>query len=85
VALADDELVVERLADVRRATRQRVWDAGGASPVLAAAQNAQTDADSDLRLYLDADATLITCWCDDRHGRRRAAPTFKKGWGRIRW
>ncbi len=27
IALADDELIVERLADALRAARQRVWDA----------------------------------------------------------
>ncbi|MGH8904081.1 MAG: IS1380 family transposase [Egibacteraceae bacterium] len=91
VALGDDELVVERLADARRATRQRVWDAGGAPPVVAAAHAAHAAQDTlsgendengrDWRLYMDADATLIACQCDDRDGRRQAAPTFKKGFG----
>lgn len=90
LALGDDELVVERLADARRAARQRVWDAGGAPPVVAAAKAAQaagTQADEDdeggrgWRLYLDIDATLIACQCDDRDGRRQAAPTYKKGFG----
>ncbi|MGH8901321.1 MAG: IS1380 family transposase [Egibacteraceae bacterium] len=94
VALGDDELVVERLADARRAARQRVWDAGGAPPVVAAAHTAQAAQDTlagendendederDWRLYLDVDATLIACQCDDRDGRRQAAPTFKKGFG----
>lgn len=88
VALADDELVVERLADARRAAREQAWAAGGAPPVVAAALAAQSERDGgdgddqpDWRLYVDVDATLIGCWCDDRDGRRRAAATFKKGFG----
>jgi hypothetical protein len=58
--------------------------------VVAAAQagqagGVQADQDDeggcDWRLYLDIDATLIACQCDDRDGRRQAAPTFKKGFG----
>ncbi|MGH8904411.1 MAG: hypothetical protein ACRDYA_22705 [Egibacteraceae bacterium] len=53
--------------------------------MVAAAQAAQPDEDDedgrDWRLYLDADATLIICWCDDRDGLRLAAPTLEKGWG----
>jgi hypothetical protein len=41
VALGDDELVVERLADACRQTRGRVWDAGRTPPVVAAARAAQ--------------------------------------------
>jgi Transposase DDE domain group 1 len=102
VALGDDELVVERLVDARRQTRRRVWDAGGAPPVVTAARAAQAaqdgdaqdgdaqdgrsgedvgDGRADFRLYMDVDATLIDCQSDDRHGHRRAAPTFKKGFG----
>jgi len=33
------------------------------------------------RVKVDFDATLITCWRDDRQGLRRAAPTYKKGFG----
>jgi Transposase DDE domain group 1 len=32
-------------------------------------------------LYLDVDATLIACQCDDRDGARQAAPTYNKGFG----
>jgi hypothetical protein len=92
VALGDDELVCERLADAGLVTRRRVWDAGGAPPVVAAAQAAQVAQDgddaqpgeggqADFRLYLDIDATLIGCQCDDRDGRRRAAPTYKNSFG----
>ncbi|MGH8904759.1 MAG: transposase, partial [Egibacteraceae bacterium] len=93
LALGDDELVVERLADARRQSRGRVWDAGGAPPVVAAAHTAQAAAAQggqdggggedgrDWQLYLDIDATLIACQCDDRDGLRQAAPTFKKGFG----
>ncbi|MGH8903816.1 MAG: hypothetical protein ACRDYA_19610 [Egibacteraceae bacterium] len=68
VALGDDELVVERLADARRQSRERVWAAGGAPPVVAAAQAAQAvQADEgdgggrEWRLYMDLDATLTGC------------------------
>ncbi|MGH8908940.1 MAG: hypothetical protein ACRD0K_21215 [Egibacteraceae bacterium] len=63
VALACDALVSERLADVRRATREQVLAAGGAPPVAAAALAAQSQPDGgnsdepDLRLSMDADAT----------------------------
>lgn len=88
VALADDELVVERLADARRVMREAVWAAGGAPPVVTAAMAAQSqqdggdsDGETDLRLYVDIDATLLDCHNDDRDGRRQAAATFKKGFG----
>jgi hypothetical protein len=97
LALGDDELVIERLAQARLAARRRVWDAGGAPPVVAAAQATQaTDAQpgeedeggqsgpGDFRLYLDIDATLISCQCDDRDGHRRAAPPTRKRLGPIR-
>jgi hypothetical protein len=41
VALGDDELVCERLAAACLAARRRVWDTGGAPPVVAAARAAQ--------------------------------------------
>jgi hypothetical protein len=98
VALGDDELVCEWLADAGLVTRRRVWDTGGAPPVVAAAQaaqvaqagdDAQPDEDgqggqADFRLYLDIDATLIGCQCDDRHARRRAARPTRRALGRIR-
>lgn len=83
IALADDELVVERLADPRREARAQVWATGGQPPVISAARGAWEAGDRQtvFRLDLDLDATLITCWCDDREGLRRAAATYKKGWG----
>jgi hypothetical protein len=79
--------VIERLADARRDTRQTVWDTGGAPPVITAA-NAAWDAgdrESVFRLYGDIDATLITCWCDDRDGLRQAGKTYKKAGAPTRW
>ncbi|MGH8906415.1 MAG: hypothetical protein ACRD0K_07855 [Egibacteraceae bacterium] len=93
VALADDELVIERLADARRVMREQMWAAGGAPPVVAAALAAQSQPDGgnsgdgdepDPRLSMDIDATLPDCHNDDRDGRRQAAPTFKKGLGTLR-
>ncbi|MGH8933750.1 MAG: transposase, partial [Egibacteraceae bacterium] len=94
VALAADELVVERLSAARLAARTYTWEHGGAPPVVTAAAAAAaarlvhgtdegTDSDGGLgwRLFVDLDATLITCWCDDRDRPRQAAPTFKKGFG----
>ena len=75
VALADDELVVERLAVARKAARARAWHLGGAPPVVAAALAGQRP---DEPLCIDLDATLITAHCDDKDG---AAVTYKKGWG----
>ena len=80
VALADDELVVERLAAARKAARLAVWAAGGAPPVVAqarAAADAAVDAPVE-PLCVDLDATLITAHSDDKDG---AAVTYKKGWG----
>ena len=75
VALADDELVVERLAVARKAARRRAWALGGAPPVVAAALAGQTPAGP---LCIDLDATLVTAHSDDKDG---AAVTYKKGWG----
>jgi hypothetical protein len=60
--------------------------AAQAAQVAQAGDDAQPDEDgqggqADFRLYLDIDATLIGCQCDDRHARRRAAPTYKKTFG----
>jgi hypothetical protein len=75
VALADDELAVERLAAARNDMRQAAWQAG----VLPAAVAAIVDgADADEPLCIDIDATLITAHSDDKDG---AAPTYKRGWG----
>lgn len=57
-------------------------------PVIAAARTAWEagDRESAFWLYLDVDATLITCWCDDREGLRRAAATTRRGVrALIRW
>jgi hypothetical protein len=81
VALADDELVVERLAAARKAARLAVWAAGGAPPVVAAAWAALADPAVDAPgepLAIDIDATLITAHSDDKDG---AAPTYKRGFG----
>jgi Transposase DDE domain group 1 len=81
VALAGDELVVERLAAARKAARAAVWAAGGAPPVVAQARAAQTDPAVDAPaepLCVDLDATLVTAHSDDKDG---AAPTYKRGWG----
>lgn len=81
VALADDELVVERLAAARKAARLRVWATGGAPPVVAQAWAAQADptvAAPAEPLAIDLDATLITAHSDDKDG---AAPTYKRGFG----
>jgi len=75
VALADDELVVERLAAARKAARRRAWRLGGAPPVVAAARAGTRPAEP---LCIDLDATLVTAHSDDKHG---AAVTYKKGWG----
>ena len=75
VALADDELVVERLAMARKAARARAWSLGGAPPVIAAALAGQRPAEP---LCIDLDATLITAHSDDKDG---AAVTYKHGWG----
>jgi hypothetical protein len=75
VALGDDELVVERLADARAAARATVWQAGAAPPVVAAAARGEPP---DEPLCLDFDATLITAHSDDKDG---AAPTYKRGFG----
>src|SRR5680860_712612 len=56
VALADDELVVERLAMARKAARARAWSLGGAPPVIAAALAGQRPAEP---LCIDLDATLV--------------------------
>jgi len=81
VALADDELVVERLAAARKAARLAVWAAGGAPPVVAQARAAAADPGSDPPtepLAIDLDATLVTAHSDDKDG---AAPTYKRGFG----
>jgi len=81
VALADDELVVERLAAARKATRAQVWAAGGAPPVLTQAWAAAADSALDAPtepLAIDIDATLVTAHSDDNDG---AAATYKRGFG----
>jgi hypothetical protein len=73
VALAEDELVIERLAAARKAARAQAWRLGGAPPVIAAALNGERPDDP---LCIDLDATLITAHSDDKDG---AAVTHKKG------
>jgi hypothetical protein len=75
VALADDALVVERLAQARKSARRRAWAMGGAPPVVAAARRGEV---GDEPLCVDLDATLVTAHSDDKDG---AAVTYKKGWG----
>ena len=75
VALAEDELVVERLATTRKAARARAWAHGGAPPVVAAAGAGERPA---APLCVDLDATLVTAHSDDKDG---AAVTYKRGWG----
>ncbi len=75
VALAEDELVVERLGAARKAARRRAWTLGGAPPVVAAALAGEAPAEP---LCVDLDATLVTAHSDDKDG---AAVTYKKGWG----
>ena len=85
-ALAERELVIEELAAAMRAARQRVWEAGGAPPAVAAAITAEQAGGQDepervWRLGLDIDATLLICQNDDRDGLRKAAATYKKSFG----
>ena len=85
-ALAERELVIEELAAAMRAARQRVWEAGGAPPAVAAAIAAEQAGGQDepervWRLGLDIDATLLICQNDDRDGLRKAAATYKKSFG----
>ena len=75
VALANDELGVERLGVARRRARARAWAAGAAPPVVAAAWRGER---VDEPLCVDFDATLITAHADDKDG---AAPTYKHGFG----
>ncbi len=75
VALAADELVIERLADARRAARVRAWKAGAAPPAVAAAWRGERP---DEPSCIDFDATLITAHSDDKDG---AAATYKRGFG----
>jgi hypothetical protein len=82
-ALAENELVIEQLAEAMRTTRARVWAAGGAPPAVAAAEAAEQTGEHERvwRLGLDIDATLLGCQNDDRDGLRRAAATYKRTFG----
>lgn len=75
VALADDELVLARLAAARAAARARVWRSGAAPPVVAAARRGEVP---DEPLCIDFDATLLRAHSDDKDG---AAPTYKGTFG----
>jgi hypothetical protein len=75
IAMADDELVVERSAAARKEARGQAWARGGAPPVVAAAAGGEQPSEP---LCLDLDATLITAHSDDKDG---AEPTYKRTFG----
>jgi hypothetical protein len=75
VALAADELAVERIDVARRRARATAWAAGAPPPVVAAAARGEQ---VDEPLCVDFDATLITAHADGKDG---AAPTYKRTFG----